>query len=208
MEINEYVPKQNLSEGIGGLGSGTSNINADSDDVAAAMYHILDVCDDDDTMDLIQEPRRIQLKKFPSEVSASASASTSESPSSVRSETKVSAYAGFVRFTSPRKRQRNNAHSEQQRMQQINAIEDENAASGSTLSSNDPDKSTISCYFVLVRLPAQETDLLVFVNVPHDEFISQNNATGLAREEDLAKQTIDRFAEVFDVKDWGLFGSN
>lgn len=161
------------------------NIDADSEDVAAAMYHILDVCDDDDTMDVIREPRRVPLKRL------------TESPLGA----KASAYAGLVKFTTPRKQRRETAGT--QRLQ--NAAAEQDTASGST--PPPPDRSTNNCHFLLVRLPDQKTDLLVFVNVPQDEFLARGDMGPLAREEELADQVIGKFAEVIDVKDWGLFGS-
>lgn len=192
-EINEYVPQTSSSGGLNGVASGLDvelptaiNIDADSEDVAAAMYHILDICDDDDTMDVIREPRRVPLKKL----TASAMGA------------KASAYAGLVKFTTPRKQRREGGGT--QRL--AATAEERNAASGST--PPPPDRSTNNCHFLLVRLPDQKTDLLIFVNVPQDEFLARGDMVLLAKEEDLADEIIGKFAEVIDVKDWRLFGSD
>ncbi|RAO68881.1 uncharacterized protein BHQ10_004893 [Talaromyces amestolkiae] len=191
-EINEYVPRSS-DGGLNGVASGLDvelptaiNIGADSEDVAAAMYHILDICDDDDAMDVIREPRRVPLKRL-----------TASSPLG----SKASAYAGLVKFTTPRKQRREAAGT-----QRVAATTEQNAASGST--PPPPDRSTNNCHFLLVRLPDQKTDLLVFVNVPQDEFLARGDTGLLAKEEELADEIIGKFAEVIDVKDWGLFGSD
>ncbi|KAF3407752.1 hypothetical protein DPV78_001673 [Talaromyces pinophilus] len=192
-EINEYVPRSSPSGGLNVVASGLEvelptaiNIGADSEDVAAAMYHILDICDDDDTMDVIREPRRVPLQRLAASPLGS----------------KASAYAGLVKFTTPRKQRREAAGT--QRLQDTAA--EQNPASGST--PPPPDRSTNNCHFLLVRLPDQTTDLLVFVNVPQDEFLARGAMESLAREEALADEIIAKFAEVIDVKDWGLFGSD
>ncbi|EED17470.1 Ran-interacting protein Mog1, putative [Talaromyces stipitatus ATCC 10500] len=191
-EINEYVPKPS-SSGISGVNSGVDvelptavNTSTDSDDVAAAMYHILDICDDDDTMEVVREPKRVVLRRL--------------------SSAPVYAYAGSVRFTSPRK-QRRDSGIQRQNDTVSTGTGDTAAAAASGSALPIPDRSTNSCHFLLVRLPAQRTDLLVWVNVPHDEFLAQGNEGGLASEEKLAEDVIGKFVEVLDVKDWGLLGS-
>jgi hypothetical protein len=193
-EINEYVPPSS-SGGLNAVTSGLEveiptaiNIDADSEDFAAAMYHILDICDDDDTMDVIREPRRVPLNRL----TASAMGA------------KASAYAGLVKFTTPRKQRREGGGT--QRLQNTAAAAEQNAASGST--PPPPDTSTNNCHFLLVRLPDQKTDLLVFVNVPQDELLGQGNTGALAKEEELADEVIGKFTEMLDVKNWGLFGSD
>ncbi|KAF4973986.1 hypothetical protein F66182_17682, partial [Fusarium sp. NRRL 66182] len=173
-EINEYVPRSSAG-GLNGVASGLDveiptaiNIGADSEDVAAAMYHIFDICDDDDTMDVIREPRRVPLQKL-----------TASSPLG----SKASAYAGMVKFTTPRKQRRDVAGT-----QRLAATTEQNAASGST--PPPPDRSTNNCHFLL------------------DEFLARGDSRLLAKEEELADEIIGKFAEVIDVKDWGLFGSD
>jgi hypothetical protein len=65
--------------------------------------------------------------------------------------------------------------------------------------------STLTCHYLLVRLAAQETDLLVFFNVPHEEFSQNGDPRGLSAEEALAKDTIDALIAKLEICDWGLF---
>ncbi|KAJ6171741.1 hypothetical protein N7470_000808 [Penicillium chermesinum] len=65
--------------------------------------------------------------------------------------------------------------------------------------------TTLTCHYLLVRLQAQETDLLIFFNVPHEEFDKKGDAQGLAKEESLAEDTIQALVEEFEIRDWGLF---
>jgi hypothetical protein len=65
--------------------------------------------------------------------------------------------------------------------------------------------STLTCHYLLVRLAEQETDLLVFFNVPHEEFNNNGDPRGLSAEEALAKDTIDALIAKLEICDWGLF---
>lgn len=65
--------------------------------------------------------------------------------------------------------------------------------------------SKMTCHYLLVRLEQQGTDLLVFFNVPHQEFDGTGDPRGLSREEELAGAVIGRLQQVLEVKDWGLF---
>lgn len=68
-----------------------------------------------------------------------------------------------------------------------------------------PRRSRSTCHYLMVRLGAQEADLLVFFNVPHDEFDSSGDPRGLSREEELGSETIRRLVDGLEVRDWGLF---
>lgn len=68
-----------------------------------------------------------------------------------------------------------------------------------------PPTSTVTCHYLLVRLEEQETDILAWFNVPHDEFLKNGDVHGLTKEIDLAKSTIDALASKLEIKDWGLF---
>jgi hypothetical protein len=57
----------------------------------------------------------------------------------------------------------------------------------------------------MVRLEAQETDLLVFFNVPHEEFDKNGDARGLSREENVAEETVSALVGHLEIRDWGLF---
>lgn len=65
--------------------------------------------------------------------------------------------------------------------------------------------STTTCHYLLVRLEEKETDILVWFNVPHDEFIEKGDQKGLTREIDFAHSTIDALASKLEIIDWGLF---
>ncbi|KAL4910769.1 hypothetical protein BDW74DRAFT_2424 [Aspergillus multicolor] len=66
--------------------------------------------------------------------------------------------------------------------------------------------SSVSVHYLLVRLEEQETDVLVFFNVPHKEFDEKGDPTGLSREEELATAIIDGLVERLEIVDCGLFG--
>lgn len=68
-----------------------------------------------------------------------------------------------------------------------------------------PPSSTVTCHYLLIRLEEQETDILAWFNVPHDEFLENGDVQGLTNEIDLAKSTIDALASKLEIKDWGLF---
>lgn len=68
-----------------------------------------------------------------------------------------------------------------------------------------PQVSRLTCHFLLVRLEAQETDLLVFFNVPHEEFDKSGDPRGLSLEEDVAEETIGALIGRLEICDWGLF---
>ncbi|KAL2829000.1 hypothetical protein BDW59DRAFT_40619 [Aspergillus cavernicola] len=78
------------------------------------------------------------------------------------------------------------------------------AAAGSSM--DGPLVFTVSVHYLLVRLQEQETDILVFLNVPHKEFDGRGDSRGLSREEELASETVDALVERLEVVDWGLFG--
>jgi hypothetical protein len=102
-------------------------------------------------------------------------ASSSSDPASIK------AYRGVVAFTTPKK----DSHP---------------AAAG-----GPPLPSKVTCHYLLVRLQEQETDLLVFFNVPHEEFEKSGDSKGLAAEEALAASTIDALVAKLEICDWGLF---
>lgn len=126
-------------------------------------------------------------------------------------EHRVRAYKGVASFTTP-KTQRSGSGSGSGGGGRIPASVDGSAAttvqtgSGSGIGGADtPQISRLTCHYLMVRLEKQETDLLVFVNVPHDEFDAQGDPRGLSREEEVASGLIDRMVEVLEVKSWGLF---
>ncbi|KAL2853816.1 putative Ran-interacting protein Mog1 [Aspergillus pseudoustus] len=66
--------------------------------------------------------------------------------------------------------------------------------------------SSTSIHYLLVRLEEQETDVLIFFNVPHKEFDVKGDPRGLTNEEELASATVDGLVKQLEIVDWGLFG--
>ncbi|KAJ5138536.1 Mog1/PsbP alpha/beta/alpha sandwich [Penicillium bovifimosum] len=143
-------------------------------DQAAALYHLHDLCDEGDTMQVIKPPQRVDVRL----------AASTPSP--------VTAYCGIVSFTAP-------VRGAEARI----PASAEGAAAG--LEGGLPRVSRTSCHYLLVRLEAQETDLLVFFNVPHEEFDKSGNAMGLSAEEVVAEETVGEMVGRLEVCDWGLF---
>jgi hypothetical protein len=189
IEINERVATSTLNSTTTNPQTGAPHANAQTDGIGAALYHLHDLCEEGDSMDVVNSPHPVALKHH------------------LSGSQNVSAFAGLVKFTSPKKTRRQ-ADGEAQTSVQVQqpgfaSIDGDDLASGSGTPSQS---STSSCHFLLVRLPAQETDLLVFVNVPHDEFDLQGDPGALSREDDLASTLIGKFVETLEVRDWDLFG--
>ncbi|KAL2785186.1 putative Ran-interacting protein Mog1 [Aspergillus keveii] len=66
--------------------------------------------------------------------------------------------------------------------------------------------SSTSVHYLLVRLEEQETDILIFFNVPHKEFDEKGEPRRLAKEEELANETVNGLVGQLEIVDWGLFG--
>lgn len=66
--------------------------------------------------------------------------------------------------------------------------------------------SRLTCHYLLVRLVQKETDLVVFFNVPHEEFDGAGDPRGLSREEELGSEVVERMVQSLEVRDWSLFG--
>ncbi|PLB34523.1 Ran GTPase-binding protein MOG1 [Aspergillus candidus] len=144
-------------------------------DLAAALYHIHDVCDNEDTLEITQSPHPVTMARM-------------------RSVPGVTAYRGEATITS------RNSGSDRNRGRDGSVG---GAAAGS--SAEGALTTLTSCFFLLVRLAAQETDLLVFVNVPRKEFEAARDEVGLGREEELARGIVGELVERLEVVDWGLF---
>ncbi|KAL1962968.1 hypothetical protein VTN77DRAFT_8814 [Rasamsonia byssochlamydoides] len=176
VEINERVPRDQVLKMLTeqSVPPNGAHSNAQTEDIAAALYHLRDICDEGDTMQVINTPHPVTLQRF---------------------NPPVPAYAGLVSFTSP-KRQRAGGQAAPV------SIDGDTASS----SAAGPQLSTYSCHFLLVRLEAQNTDLLVFVNVPHEEFDLQGDPRALSKEEEMASNLLGKFVETLEVRNWGLFG--
>lgn len=188
IEINQRVPQEDalstfttLSHQNPTLASGGDSTTASREilDQAAALYHLHDLCDEGDSLEVITPPQKVDVPRL----TATAPAGTS-----------ISAYKGMVRFqNAPKQRGQGPATNGVSAGTKIDGAE-----SGSKM-------TQLTCHYLLVRLEAQETDLLVFFNVPHEEFEKAGDAQGLSREEALAEETVTAMVGGFEIKDWGLF---
>lgn len=114
------------------------------------------------------------------------------------------AYKGAVSFTTPKTQRRHGASGGGGRIPA--AVNGSAAATteGVNGGTDAPQVSRLTCHYLMVRLEKQETDVLLFLNVPHDEFDAQGDARGLSREEEMATGLIERIIETLEVKDWGV----
>ncbi|KAJ5570542.1 Mog1/PsbP alpha/beta/alpha sandwich [Penicillium hispanicum] len=161
-----------------GSGSGAT-ATAETVNQAAALHHLHDLCDEGDVMQVVLPPQRAALGAL--------SASPTGAP--------ISAYKGVVQFTSSR-----------QRGARVSTSAADAAVAGAVLNGEAPELTTkLTCHYLLVRLEAQETDLLVLFNVPHEEFDKNGDPRGLSREETVAEDTIKALVERLDIRDWELF---
>ncbi|KAN0080534.1 hypothetical protein V8E54_003738 [Elaphomyces granulatus] len=186
IEINERVSREEV---VGSLDQQHESFSADgphanpqAEDIAAAFYHLRDISDEGDTMEVINPLRPVTLGKF------------SSGPQQLR--TAASAYAGLVSFTTARRRGASVAAPV--------TFDGDTAGSSAT----GPRLFTYSCHFLLIRLEPQQTDLLVSVNVPHEEFDLRGDPRGLFREEDLASGLLGKLIETLEIRNWGLFGQS
>ncbi|KAJ5732643.1 hypothetical protein N7493_004124 [Penicillium malachiteum] len=168
-----------LAAGSGGAASATLQ----TIDQAAALYHLHDLCDNGDSMRVVLSPQRVTMNRL-----------TSTAPPG----SSINAYRGIVEFTT----------AVRQRGQDIPAAESGAAVSGVSMnggSSSAPATKNLTCHYLLIRLAAQDTDLLVFFNVPHEEFDKEGNAPGLSKEENFGEDLLKALEEQFEIRDWGLF---
>ncbi|BCR83043.1 Ran GTPase-binding protein MOG1 [Aspergillus chevalieri] len=190
LEVNEAVPnnkalayldqqQQQSTAPAGGV-----HANKETIDKAAVNYHLHDLCDEGDTIQAVIPPAPISLPRF--------------TPEQAR------AYKGVASFTTPKTQRKGGGR--------VPGSVDGSAATTTMGASNGvggtdaPQISRLSCHYLLVRLEKQETDLLAFMNVPHDEFDAKGDPSGLSREEEMAAGFIDKLVETLEVKNWGLFG--
>ncbi|KAJ5125380.1 hypothetical protein N7476_010278 [Penicillium atrosanguineum] len=194
VEINQRVSKEDalstfatLSHQHPALAAGSGSVSSatpESLDQAAALYHLHDLCDEGDAMQIVTPPQRVNSSRL----------GVSAPPGSV-----VSAYKGIVQFkTASRKRGARTADGS-------NASAVDSAVAGASVDGEAGLTSKMTCHYLLVRLESQETDLLVFFNVPHEEFDKSGDVQGLSKEESVAEETVGVLAEKLEIRDWGLF---
>ncbi|CAI7607103.1 unnamed protein product [Penicillium pancosmium] len=179
IEINQRVSQEDALSTFATLshqnptlaaGSGsTASASQETIDQAAALYHLNDLCDEGDALQVITPPQRADLPLL----TATAPAGSS-----------ISAYKGVVQFQNAPKQGRGQAP----------------ATNGTSAV-----MTQLTCHYLLVRLAAQETDLLLFFNVPHEEFDKAGDAQGLSREEAIAEETVAALVGGLEIRDWSLF---
>lgn len=167
-------------------GSGSaSNATQETVDQAAALYHLHDLCDNGDVMEVITPPRRVSLSRL----------ATSPQGSS------INAYRGIAAFTTSTNARGGRLREPAGTTGSVSGA----AVGGATMNGETGLTSKTTCHYLLVRLAEQETDLLVLFNVPHAEFDKNGNVGRLSREEDFAEETIAALVQNLEVRDWALF---
>ncbi|KAJ5929480.1 hypothetical protein N7454_006430 [Penicillium verhagenii] len=193
IEINERVSQEDALSTFATLCQQQPSLAADSGSTAstttetvnqaAALYHLYDICEDGDAMHVVAAPQRVTLDRL-----------LSNAPS----KPSISSYKGIVEFKTASGR----------RDQRLPAAESGSTVAGVSMnggSASAPATKTLTCHFLLVRLEAQETDLVTFFNVPHDEFDKEGDAGGLSKEETSAEDIMKAMEEKLQIVDWGLF---
>ncbi|KAJ5482894.1 hypothetical protein N7539_006340 [Penicillium diatomitis] len=192
IEINQRVSKEEALStfatfthqhpGLSTASSGTATAGtAETINQAAALYHLNDLCDEGDAMEIVTPPTRV----VPTSLSASAPPGSS-----------ISAFEGIVQYLTTGRRRGTSG-----------AVTD-SAVAGASIdgpSGEGAKVSKVTCHYLLVRLEAQETDLLAFFNVPHKEFDEKGDAQGLSREEGVAESFMASLVDRLEIRDWGLF---
>ena len=141
-------------------------------------------------MQVIKSPTRVDVQL----------ASSSPTPASG-----VRAYRGIVSFTTPARGGGGRIPASAEGSAAGVADAGMLGAQMNEVSSGLPQVSRLTCHFLIVRLESQETDLLVFFNVPHEEFDKTGDPNGLSVEEVLAEDTIGALIGRLQICDWGLF---
>ncbi|OJJ49195.1 hypothetical protein ASPZODRAFT_140126 [Penicilliopsis zonata CBS 506.65] len=191
IEINQRVSDEDARSMAQRISSASSAAEEDPEavvDKAAALYHLNDICEEGDLMHILTPPQRVRLPKFPS--------------------SSGTAYRGVVCFETTNRRQRGNVHNTSSSTNNTTPHPLPSppfTTNGAVAGSSTARSSRAGCHFLLVRLAEQETDLLVVVNVPHDEFDSRGDERGLNAEEALGAAMVAKIVETLDVRNWGLF---
>jgi Ran-interacting Mog1 protein len=184
-EINEFVSALTISQQGGGSCSlmmtavteeraGETRSGGD-DDAKAALYHLDDLVDAEDTLTIISAPQHIQLQ----------TASLSAAPALiVRARLTTTEKELLAPSVLPEAYQHNNPE----------LIE-----------------TTTTIRLLLVRLPAQATDLCVVINVPWKgmEIDPGSGSAGRGKideEEAFADAVLENVVKSLEVRDFGLFG--
>ncbi|KAE8358921.1 hypothetical protein BDV27DRAFT_136948, partial [Aspergillus caelatus] len=180
-EINQRVTDSDTASLDTLIGSSYLQAHQLDADAKAALYHVHDICDEDDKLEIVTPPTRVSLGKF---------------------SAGIVGYRGVVRVTSPKGRSAARAGSGSG-SGSVSGIGIGGAVAGS--SSEGGLTSTVTLWYLVVRLVEQETDLVVFVNVPREEFEKAGDLRGLEAEEKLAEGLISGLVDGLEVVDWDLF---
>lgn len=77
-------------------------------------------------------------------------------------------------------------------------------ASSSSGDGLELEKNTTTCYYLIIRLEEKTTDIIVLVNVPHSELVSNSGA--LEQEKNLGSEILRKLIQTIEIKDMSLFG--
>ncbi len=193
-EINQYVapsavtttnlyPDPDPGPGIASPAGGATNpssqgtVEGNEDDRAAALYHLRDLLDAQDTLTRVSAPRRVRL----------------QSPSLSR----VPAFVVQATLTTRENKKAGRSHS----MLPEEDGEDRHVAPG------DETSTTTTIRLLVVRLQAHTTDLCVAVNVPWKELerVAGEGDGAVEREEAFAQSLLESLLAGLHVRDFALF---
>ncbi|KAM5443373.1 hypothetical protein MferCBS31731_001694 [Microsporum ferrugineum] len=155
--------------------------DANKDDLSAVLYHLHDMCTSNgDSYEILDSPKPYPVQLIP-----------------------APAYTCQALVTSKGK------ISDSQRM--LNMLS-QNAgptpSSGLTAAAPAAEReSTSTCHFFLVRLAQYGTDILVYINVPHDMLEESGVPGAVAQEEMRAHGIMANMMRSLGVVDYSLFGS-
>jgi hypothetical protein len=176
-ELNERVDRDRALSALDeqSIPVGGVHANQQTKDMGAVLYHLEDICGVNDTMRVVNAPHPVTLGRL---------------GGLQQNGDRVSAYTCLVHFVAPKERGRA-------------PLIDGDSLEGSSASGSP--QSTNSCHFLLVRLKPQQTDLLVSINVRHDDPSLRGDPRSLSREENLAEELLKGLIETLEITDWGLF---
>lgn len=161
-------------------GAASASSSPETIDKAAVLYHLHDLCDEGDTVETIVPAEKVSMAKLPAEVPA---------------------YKGVVSYITPK---RGGGVGGRIPVSVDGAAAGSESTAGAAAGVGMTSKFT--CHYLLVRLEEQNTDIVIFFNVPHEEFDGAGDPRGLSREEELGAEVVNGLVRALEVRDWGLFG--
>lgn len=212
--INDVAPNTNL----GALTEDMAN------DIIAALYHLGDICEatNGDKYEILDKPTPIILEKInvPAYLGQAIIFSKANGERGVNGSSGVSGQNSTVQKSSAKKWkevstvngksvQRHNSsafrqfgnHSPvtpltYQTKKDVNGLSTESSRIAEIT-------STTTCHFILARLEQYETDMLILVFIPHNEYAT---TADLRTEEKFAHEMIQRITQTIEIADHSLFG--